>query len=228
MEEVRDGIAHHSGESKTIKLIPGDVVDNEKMPSTYEGCIVRLADKVAYLGRDIEDAIFAEIIDEECLPGELKAKIGLKNGEIVDYFVKDIVSSSSEECITLSDEASDLMKKMSDFNYRNIYLPEDKLYYDMNAQKLITVLWNNLFEFVGEYQDNFTAYKENQNQVVTIIGSFIQSRSSLYFLEEKALSRKELASRIVTDFISCLTDRFAADAFSVFFLPRPDQFRFAW
>jgi len=91
--EVRDGIISHCGEDfKTCKLVPGDKdKELEKIigrkdagsPTTLEGCIVRLIDKVAYCGKDIEDAIAAETIKPGEIPGSIKTELGHTNGKIV-------------------------------------------------------------------------------------------------------------------------------------------------
>jgi dGTPase len=225
---VRDGIEHHSGESKSTELIPGTIVDNDTMPATLEGCIVRLVDKVAYLGRDIEDAIMASLIKESELPGEIQAQIGTKNGEIVDFFVKDIILSSSKEKVALSSHASELMQRMMDYNYKQIYERQDKQIYDQHAKNLLSILWEKCIEYVLLNGDNIAAYSNDPHIIIKVLGDFITKRSNLYFQEERFVNDKQRGMRIVTDFISTLTDRFATDGFYELFVPRPLVFRHAW
>ncbi len=191
------------------------------MPCTIEGCIVRLVDKVTYLGRDIEDAITAEDftgISKKNLPAEITAKIGSRNGEIVEYFVKDIISSSSADQIRLSDPASALMQKMMDFNYKEIYQAPRFLSARERVGELLGLLFQKLIGIVQEYDDNIKKYLDVPDKPIKILGVFIAERKNLYFDEEQFPDNETRCKRIVVDWISTLTDRFAYDAFASLFL----------
>ncbi len=224
---VRDGIAKHSGESKVNTLSPSAVdapdslVANERdMPCTLEGCVVRLVDKVAYLGRDIEDAVIADFIKEDDLPAEIHAKIGAKNGEIVDLFVMDIIENSSAEQIALSDATSELMDRMFDLNYERIYRsPQIKPKVD-RVHDLLKGLFEKLLGVVRSCRDDISKY-DGDNRACVVLGDFINKRRNLYWEEEYGKDEEGLFKRIVLDFIATLTDRFAVDAFSEFYLPKP-------
>ena len=191
------------------------------MPRTIEGCIVRLVDKVTYLGRDIEDAIIAEKftgISERHLPAEITAKIGSRNGEIVQYFVKDIINSSSGDKIRLSDPASALMAKMMDFNYSEIYQAPRFFGARERVGELVGLLFEKLMRIVCEYYDNLKKYDDASDKAIKILGKFIEQRRNLYFDEEQYPDNEARCKRIVVDWISTLTDRFAYDAFASLFL----------
>lgn len=104
--EVRDGIISHCGEDFTdCKLKPAskrrklDSIKNRKQagfPATIEGCIVRLIDKVAYLGKDIEDAIMVGIISNNQVPPKIKKKLGHTNGQIIGAILTDIIKQSKD------------------------------------------------------------------------------------------------------------------------------------
>ncbi len=224
---VRDGIAKHCGESKVNTLSPSSVTaldslaaSERGMPCTLESCVVRLVDKIAYLGRDVEDAIIAGFIREDDLPAEIRAKIGAKNGEIVDFFVKDMIENSSAEQIALSDAASKLMDRMFEFNYDRIYRsPNIKPYVD-HVHDLLEGLFGKLLGVVRSCRDDISKY-DGDNHACVVLGDFINKRRNLYWGEEYGEDEEKLFKRIVIDFVATLTDRFAVDAFSELYLPKP-------
>jgi len=136
---VRDGIISHCGEmnQKYIQVRKENIdlkdyrYAGEYNPFTYEGCVVKMADKIAYLARDIEDALRLNVLDIQKVK-DLKDELNqvsdfqfytINNGSIVNYFIHDVINNSSiEKGIGLSDEAFIIMKKIMKFNYQNIYL----------------------------------------------------------------------------------------------------------
>lgn len=133
---VRDGIISHCGEIDENAIKPReefiDLKDykypNQFAPYTWEACVVKIADKIAYLGRDIEDAITLGILDEHLdelydLLNFDSEKSKLNNTIIINYLVSDLCKNSSpEKGLRFSDEAFNLMNKIKEFNYKNIYL----------------------------------------------------------------------------------------------------------
>lgn len=129
---VRDGIISHCGEIDENGLKPRDeaidlknyVNKNQYPPYTWEGCVVKIADKISYLGRDIEDAIALGILDEklEELYNIVQSDEIINNTVIINHLVKDLCKNSSVgKGLTFSDDAYELVKKIKDFNYKNIY-----------------------------------------------------------------------------------------------------------
>ena len=129
---VRDGIVSHCGEIDENGLKPRDeYIDldeytepNKYAPYTWEACVVKVADKISYLGRDIEDAISLGILDEklEELYEILKSKQVINNTVIINHLVKDLCENSSiENGLCFSDETFKLIKEIKEFNYKNIY-----------------------------------------------------------------------------------------------------------
>ena len=126
--EVRDGIVSHNGEDfnqRIIKPFEGDKdLDKIKLRRdagnaiSMEGCIVRLVDKVAYAGRDLEDGIKAKLIDPNLIPKNLRDTLGKENGTIVGTLIKDIVncSSKSDKYIALSQEKFDALNELLKYN----------------------------------------------------------------------------------------------------------------
>jgi dGTPase len=107
-EEVRDGILNHTGQGK---------------PSTLEGRVVRLVDRVAYINHDIDDAVRAGIIGEGDLPREEIAVLGETGSARIDALVRDIVSSSREaRDIAQSDTVGGAMLRLRKFMFDRVYL----------------------------------------------------------------------------------------------------------
>ena len=115
-----------------------------------------MSDKIAYLARDIEDALRLNIIDEQ-LVEDLRNQLNqltkshfdaINNGTIVNYFILDVCQNSSiEKGICLSDEAFEVMKYIMKFNYQNIYLI-DRIEVHTNYVQLIL---NSIFQFLYKY-----------------------------------------------------------------------------
>ena len=134
---VRDGIISHCGEIDENALKPRDeAIDlndytkpNEYAPYTWEGCVVKIADKISYLGRDIEDAITMGILDEhlEELYSYLNAGNNsvINNTVIINELVYDLcMNSSPEKGLCFSDEMYNKINKIKNFNYKYIYSSE--------------------------------------------------------------------------------------------------------
>ena len=88
--EVRDGIKNHT---------------ESEEPSTLEGKIVRLSDRIAYINHDIDDAIRANIISQESLPRSCIKVLGETHGQRINNMVEDVISSSLNKAyIRMSDK----------------------------------------------------------------------------------------------------------------------------
>ena len=131
---VRDGIISHCGEIDENSLKPRDkfidlndyIHPNQYSPYTWEGCVVKIADKISYIGRDIEDAISLGILDNHL--DELydvlnyNSSESLNNSTIINYLVCDLCKNSSpDNGLCFSDDAFNLLNKIKDFNYKHIY-----------------------------------------------------------------------------------------------------------
>ena len=136
--QVLDGILCHDGEIHNRSLRPqGDISFGhfeEKcqakaedrsvalLPMTMEGCVVRLADTISYIGRDIEDAIELGLVQREDIPPLCQQVLGQTNGTIVYTLVADLVKGGCEGEIGFSPEISAALVQLKKFNYQHIYL----------------------------------------------------------------------------------------------------------
>lgn len=154
---VRDGIISHCGEINENGLKPRtEYIDlyeyehpNQYAPYTWEGCVVKIADKLSYLGRDIEDAITLGILDKklkelhEVL--KLDKDVKINNTVILNMFIKDLCENSSlENGLCFSAEKFEMLNNLKEFNYKNIYLSEKTLgnvdYFELVLNKLFWFL----------------------------------------------------------------------------------------
>lgn len=132
---VRDGIISHCGEIDQNALKPRDeYIDlndyeypNQYMPYTWEGCVVKISDKISYIGRDIQDAITLGILDTHLedlkqLLKPIQDEKEINNSAIINYLVSDLCQNSSpEKGLCFSESAFELMNKIKEFNYKHIY-----------------------------------------------------------------------------------------------------------
>ena len=91
-------------------------------PMTLEGCVVRLADTISYIGRDLEDAITLNLVQREELPAPVTQRLGRTNGAIVYSLVADLITHSFEKnYVGYSPEVGQALKNLKAFNYERIY-----------------------------------------------------------------------------------------------------------
>ena len=205
--QTLDGILCHDGEihnqflhpveKKGFQDLDRDIQAKLKNPSTplipmtAEGCVVRMADTISYIGRDIEDAIRLDLITRDQIPGECAGILGSTNGSIVHTLVTDIIqNSASQPEITFSATISDALKKLKQFNLDNIYLHEKV---KANSE-VIRKLFRYLFEkFLEDYQ--------KQRLDSAIFTSFLKGKDKAYLSQHQD-------SEIVRDFLAGMTDHF--------------------
>ena len=129
-EDVRDGIACHSGRA------PG--------PRTLEGAIVRLVDRVAYINHDIDDATRAGVVAESELPEGPIATLGQTGSARIDYLVHDLVEhSQAAGAIVQGAEAGAAMDELRTWMFDNVYLGESARAEHNRIERVITTLFNH-------------------------------------------------------------------------------------
>lgn len=230
---VRDGIIAHCGEIDENTIKPrNDAIDlkeytkpNQYAPFTWEGCIVKVADKISYIGRDIEDAIEEKFLTEEML-NELANITGISsktNSSIINTLVTDICENSSpEEGIRLSKEALEMMDKIKAFNYKYIYGAKR-----MNpSNKYFELVINQIFDTLKdcyEGKDTLRKMREYQKYYPNLINSFKKWINKYWNIGD----RKGLKNKIIFDinsekdflwaiicYISGMTDKYAIDVYN--------------
>lgn len=215
--QTLDGILSHDGEIHNQVLTPkkpkgfhdlSQEIALKKedpgyalMPMTLEGCVVRMADTVAYIGRDLEDAIRLGVVERSDVPMDVQKVLGNTNGTIVYNLVTDIIShSAGKPHIAFSDEVSAALKRLKDFNLEAIYMnPLIKAH-----AKTIETLFQMLFE-------QYLADLQNENRKSKIFTGFLADMSDEYVHTHQP-------AEVVRDFIAGMTDRY-------FLLQCPEKMR---
>jgi len=217
---VKDGIITHNGEKYEQRLKPQNKpndLDNIKsrrvVPSSYEACIVRFSDKIAYLGRDIEDGILAKLIKPKQIPENFRNKIGTTNSQIIDKYVNDIIDSSkNNDYIGLSDELFQLLIEIRNFNYKNIYLNDKERIFPY-AERMLTEIFNFLGDNFTKYKFNYKKYKQSKLSTTKHFGEYLKTMKHLY-------SENTDSTRILGDYIAGMTDDYAIKLFKEITIPK--------
>jgi dGTPase len=238
---VRDGIISHCGEVDEIALAPRAVAldledikePNQYSPYTWEGCIVKIADKVSYLGRDIEDAITLRILTTQQLRdlGNIahSVKVRLKeinNTALMHNFIIDLCKSSKpDDGIRFSSHYLDFINKLKEFNYKHIYLhPRLEPYKDFadliinSLYKILVEIYrgkdtlNSINRYIRAYPKLMRTFREWLDKYSNVnsrhkMGNRFENKV-LYKIENE----KDYKQSIV-DFIAGMTDSFATAAF---------------
>lgn len=159
-------------------------------PMTLEGCVVRISDIIAYIGRDIEDAVRMNLLKFEDIPEDITSVLGSTNAEIVNTIVCDIIDNSLDKpYIKLSDEVFNALKNLMSFNYKYIYI---KSLTDDNRKEIedmFRLLANSLLEDL-----------KNNNEESLIYSSYLNNMSDEY--------KENRPERIVIDYIAGMTDEY--------------------
>jgi dGTPase len=223
--QVLDGILCHDGELHEAGLRPRpgktfDDLDREMelkthkpeavlVPMTVEGCVVRLADTISYIGRDIEDAIRLNLVSRDQIPSRCATRLGTTNGAIVYNLVEDVIKNSAgRDAVAFSAEVSEALRELKTFNYQSIYQnPKIK-----GEEHKIGRLFELLFEV---YLEDF----ERKRRDSALFGGFLEGMSPGY-LEGSS------PAEIVRDFIAGMTDDYFLKKCQERLLPRKMPSRF--
>jgi dGTPase len=187
--EVRDGISMHSKGRREI--LPED---ETKLPATMEGRVVRVADIIAYVNHDLDDALRAGIINQRQLPAYVYNKLGENNSARIGTMVKDIIYSTLEIGGGKLVMSPDIMSAISDlrsFLYENVY-ETNKVHKDfIKAMKVVKELYNYFLDNGLPKDQEAEDYQSTEDH------------------------------REVCDFVAGMTDRYALDLYRRIFLPKP-------
>jgi dGTPase len=175
--EVRDAVLCHTGETQ---------------PKTLEGKIVRIADRIAYINHDIDDALRAKILKFEDLPRDLIEILGETHSRRISTMVDGIISESKDkDDIKMRGDILGAMEKMRAFLFEKVY--------DNNAAK--------------------AEEKKAESMLEQMYGYFIRNYDMLP-PEYKAVINGEGAERAVCDYIAGMTDRYAISSYCRIFVPK--------
>jgi len=223
--QVLDGILCHDGEIHIQTISPdtdkdfrtldkemkekGETPSLDIWPMTLEGCVVRIADTVSYIGRDIEDAIRLGLITRGDLPKDCKRVLGETNGTIVYNLVEDLVANSLDKpYVCFNPEVGEALKKLKEFNRNFIYSNEKVKEQSTKVKLMFELLFDKYFRDL-----------ENGKESSDIFRRFLDGMSSEY--------RDETSSAgIVRDFIAGMTDEYFLSQCRTHLIPQIKRTRF--
>lgn len=175
--EVRDGILHHK---KT------------GTPATLEGVVVSLADRIAYINHDIDDAIRAGVLKESDLPAECVRVLGNSHGKRINTMILDVVEQSAgKPAVTMSARMYEQFDALRDFMFENVYKNPKAKSEEEKAKRVI----HELFEY----------YLSHTEQLTNEYAKYL------------VIDGKE---RAVADYIAGMTDNYAVSEYMRIFVPK--------
>ncbi|MCD8037272.1 MAG: deoxyguanosinetriphosphate triphosphohydrolase [Clostridiales bacterium] len=173
--EVRDGILNHRTSCK---------------PSTMEGLVVRLSDKIAYTNHDIDDAIRAGVIKD--IPQEFKDVLGDTSSSRINAMIRDTIANSEGiRDVKMSSDMRETLGGLREFMFKTVYLSDNALKEKAKVNRMITFLYQYYLENIDQMDDEFIHLIKNG----------------------------EYKDTVVCDYIACMTDRFAITRFEDLFVP---------
>ena len=173
--EVIDGILHHT---------------KGEQPSTLEGQIVRISDRIAYINHDIDDAVRGDIIHSDDIPFDIKLVLGMTKGDRISRLVKSVVNNTVDT-VKMDAETAEAFDKLHEFLFENVYRnPKAK-----SEETKVDGIIEGLFSY----------FMDNPHKMPA---------------EFAVISNEEGLERAVTDYVAGMTDHFAIQAYSDIYVPK--------
>ena len=173
--EVLDGIACHTGGEEA---------------GTLEGRLIRLADKIAYINHDIDDAVCAGVLSETDIPKPLRDVFGESHSKRIDTMISSVINNSADD-IKMDAEAADAFRELHEFMYSAVYLNPVAKSEESKVDGFITALF-----------EHFSKNPES------LPGEFV------------AIAQCDGTQRAVMDYIAGMTDYFAINKYTEVFIPK--------
>jgi dGTPase len=163
----------------------------DMMPSTLEGCVVRISDTIAYIGQDIEDAIRYNFLTRDEIPEDCRKHLGDTNSKIIDNLVKSVVMNSHEnDFICFDEETSTYLLKLKQFNYERIYTDDSIKRTNPKVEMSMELLFD---KYMNDIATNNVESK--------VFEQFLKNKSDKYL-------KTYCDAEKVRDFIATMTDRY--------------------
>lgn len=178
--EVRDGILNHTGDA---------------IPSTLEGQVVKISDKIAYINHDIDDAIRGGILELSDIPREYLEVLGLTHKERINTMVTDVITNSiGKNIVSMSEKVHKATLGLREFLFKNVYIGSRAKKEEEKAKNMLEFLYYYFVKKPEKLPDEYV------------------KRIDVFGLE-----------RVVCDYIAGMTDRYAIQVFHEIFVPKPWQ-----
>lgn len=221
--QTLNGIAAHDGEIELCEYRPAPLDSFAKfdeqieacyldkssirklVPCTLEGCVVRISDIIAYLGKDRQDASRIAIADDSCFFG---GKLGKTNAEIINNLSVNIVENSyGKPYIKMDEEIFAELKAAKTENYTYIYKEKsvrDKL--ENTVRPMMSLIFERLMNDLAD-----------GNKVSPIFTHHINFLETKVHYERAVEYAKTEPSQIVADYIASMTDDYFVDLYNYLF-----------
>lgn len=226
--QTLDGILCHNGEFECREYYPSELNSFEKfdiklekcyvdekaierlVPSTLEGCVVRISDMIAYIGKDRQDAKKAKLIDSEDI--FTRSSIGTHNAAIINNLIVNIIENSYKKPYILLDEVHfNALKQSKRENYELIYKNEKiSARYQAEIKPMFEAVYNELYREIKIGDRQSVIYKHHIDTVNEYNSHY---RGAPYEDNDP--------HRIVCDFIASMTDDYMIDLYSYLFPKAP-------
>ncbi len=216
--QVLDGILCHNGELLEKRYEPHYEKTKEQFLEEYEncwkkkgfdktiramtleGCVVRISDVIAYIGRDIEDAITVGLIRRADIPKEIVKVLGSTNSQIIDKLVEDLLLNSYEKpYLEFSEKIFTALKALLNFNYQMIYSNPKKAESEERSEMIFKMLFS-------KYQKDIA---KKQGDIYELF----------YRLMDEGYTKRNNYDKIIIDFMAGMTDQFFISQFHKYFMP---------
>jgi len=176
-DEVKDGILRHTGKT---------------LPYTMEGRIIRIADRIAYMNHDVDDAIRAGILRETDIPEEITCALGSRLSERINSLIRDLIDESSRKGeISLSPQIAFVFETFRDFMNNSVYRnPRAK-----GEEVKVLGIMDGIFQF----------YVKNPDKLPE---------------DYRRISAKDGLKQAVCDYVSGMTDKYAINQYGQIYVPK--------
>jgi len=159
---------------------------------TLEGQVIRLADRIAYINHDIDDAIRAGVMNEEDIPLDLRMKLGMSKGERIDSMVRNVIENSLEgEKIRMSDDYFQYFNELHEFMFTAVYRNPVCKSEEVKAIAMI----EKLYDYYTKNTDKLPA-------------------------DYRIIAERDGNERAVCDYIAGMSDNYSVKVFNQLFVPK--------
>ena len=155
-----------------------------------EAAVVRLCDHVAFLNHDLDDAMRAGIIEAAQVPDLITRKLGERNSQRIDYFIRDIIEYSRGGTVGISPDLQEVWDAFHDFMFANVYRNPRAKSEESKVENILRSIW-----------DHYRAHPEALPA------------------DYRTIAERDGLERAVTDYVSGMTDDYAIEKYGEIFIP---------
>ena len=157
---------------------------------TLEADIVRLADRVAYINHDLDDAMRGGIVQPEDVPAIVRERVGERNSVRINSILTDIIAHSGDGALKMSPEMQEAVDVFTDFMYQGVYYNPIAKGEERKVQNILGSIWEYYVNHIDELPAVYQSIADDEGQ-----------------------------QRAVCDYVSGMTDSYALEVYSELFIP---------